>query len=763
MTATASIRRMFGLLLLFIFLPLAALAGSTVELQQGGVFRFIRDEGSGADCLAVDISGVSGGLAGNKLTVSGPGGFGYTFTERDLIPSREGNQELRRVFPSEASLPAGIYTFTLENEAGQTSHRIATHGSGEGLLQKVDRTTINHQRTATGSYRVSWAPIIDHQPHYYRLRLEQTDTGGETTFLGTWDATPFQELPPGTMIDGNRYTVQVETGDAPYMSLLTGLSQSDSVELTPLPTDFNPARLIIDAPHALALVDDHGVRTTTFGFCVASRDSAAAISEIMLFGPTGQSITFPPHDLQEPGGTCFVTTVATPAVPGIYKFRIVAHGILHHAYATLQEPDILPSTLSETCLSALECHGSSSTRSTSKPLDAPSPGVTATRIKAAAVTVTITTNPPAKPLNYKGAKGTIRFTAPLDTTLDTLKTAITSDAFITVDPTLLKFNNGKGSLPYLVAANATTDMRSGVITIGSATFPITQNGVPCKIVSITITPTTALPAEGGSISVNINVEPNTCGWKVSTYKIAPDIWFSANGTFPPVDMLQNGDQTLTGTVAQNSSGKAQSNVISLVTADGKSKKRISLKQAKATLHSISGTVATATAGLAGVTLTLGGSSAATASTTTNGKYVFNSLANGIYTLTPSKAGFTFTPASNQVTVNGQNIVGVNFTGVSTQGAVIVPCPASGTSKVSIKDFSFNPANVTIPAGGIVMWTNSGAVTHTVTSGTSPVGDGDFASGGLSPGGKICMQFPVAGTFPYFCSIHTFMTGTVTVQ
>jgi Domain of unknown function (DUF4082) len=42
-------------------------------------------------------------------------------------------------------------------------------------------------------------------------------------------------------------------------------------------------------------------------------------------------------------------------------------------------------------------------------------------------------------------------------------------------------------------------------------------------------------------------------------------------------------------------------------------------------------------------------------------FTFSGLANGTYTLTPSKSGFTFTPASQSVTVSGASVTGVNFT------------------------------------------------------------------------------------------------------
>jgi plastocyanin len=69
-----------------------------------------------------------------------------------------------------------------------------------------------------------------------------------------------------------------------------------------------------------------------------------------------------------------------------------------------------------------------------------------------------------------------------------------------------------------------------------------------------------------------------------------------------------------------------------------------------------------------------------------------------------------------------------------------------------------PASLTIVKAAKVTWMNDDSTTHTVTSDT-----GAFESGNLSPGNSFTHQFNDAGTFPYHCSIHTFMKGTVTVQ
>ncbi len=98
-------------------------------------------------------------------------------------------------------------------------------------------------------------------------------------------------------------------------------------------------------------------------------------------------------------------------------------------------------------------------------------------------------------------------------------------------------------------------------------------------------------------------------------------------------------------------------------------------------------------------------------------------------------------------------------------------PLSGraaTTDVTIVDFAFHPANVTIKVGDTVKWTNTGSVMHTTTSGTTTGGvrhpDGQWDSGSLSTGQTFSHTFTKAGDYPYYCNFHfTSMVGTVTVQ
>src|SRR5258707_2154623 len=75
---------------------------------------------------------------------------------------------------------------------------------------------------------------------------------------------------------------------------------------------------------------------------------------------------------------------------------------------------------------------------------------------------------------------------------------------------------------------------------------------------------------------------------------------------------------------------------------------------------ISGTISGV--GGPGATVNLTGAATASVTADASGVYSFSGIANGSYTVTPSKTGFTFTPPSQAVTVNGANAT-ANFSTV----------------------------------------------------------------------------------------------------
>jgi amicyanin len=86
------------------------------------------------------------------------------------------------------------------------------------------------------------------------------------------------------------------------------------------------------------------------------------------------------------------------------------------------------------------------------------------------------------------------------------------------------------------------------------------------------------------------------------------------------------------------------------------------------------------------------------------------------------------------------------------------CDAASAQQVRIADFAFQPPTLSIPAGTCVAWTNEDSTTHTVRDSSGGV----IASPNLAQGATYTVTFNDPGTYDYICTIHTSMTGSVTV-
>ncbi len=84
-------------------------------------------------------------------------------------------------------------------------------------------------------------------------------------------------------------------------------------------------------------------------------------------------------------------------------------------------------------------------------------------------------------------------------------------------------------------------------------------------------------------------------------------------------------------------------------------------------------------------------------------------------------------------------------------------PAAGAGAVTIKDFAFDPGDLTVAKGTTVTWKNDDSATHRIKS-----GDGSFDSKDLKNGDSFEHTFDTAGSFDYICGIHPSMKGKITV-
>ncbi len=91
-------------------------------------------------------------------------------------------------------------------------------------------------------------------------------------------------------------------------------------------------------------------------------------------------------------------------------------------------------------------------------------------------------------------------------------------------------------------------------------------------------------------------------------------------------------------------------------------------------RSISGTILVGSTGLPGVTVTET-TYGTTALTDTAGAYSLKGLADGVYTVTPSLASYTFEPISQVITLQGLSVGGVDFSATHTTSSAETPAAA----------------------------------------------------------------------------------------
>jgi plastocyanin len=101
--------------------------------------------------------------------------------------------------------------------------------------------------------------------------------------------------------------------------------------------------------------------------------------------------------------------------------------------------------------------------------------------------------------------------------------------------------------------------------------------------------------------------------------------------------------------------------------------------------------------------------------------------------------------------------------------------AASNYTVLIVNYAYSPADLTIPVGATVTWVNQDSVGHTVTEGdpNSPKQASlrVFDSSGEAVTGKVALigageswsyTFTTPGTYEYYCIVHPYMIGHITV-
>jgi nitrite reductase (NO-forming) len=104
-----------------------------------------------------------------------------------------------------------------------------------------------------------------------------------------------------------------------------------------------------------------------------------------------------------------------------------------------------------------------------------------------------------------------------------------------------------------------------------------------------------------------------------------------------------------------------------------------------------------------------------------------------------------------------------------------PSAASNATTVFIVNFAYSPADITVPVGTTVTWINQDSAGHSVTEGDpnspKPANLRVFDSSGQVVTGKVSLMgpgeswsytFTTPGTYEYYCIVHPYMIGHITV-
>ena len=110
--------------------------------------------------------------------------------------------------------------------------------------------------------------------------------------------------------------------------------------------------------------------------------------------------------------------------------------------------------------------------------------------------------------------------------------------------------------------------------------------------------------------------------------------------------------------------------------------------------------------------------------------------------------------SFKVTESKEELSGDHFVDIAN-GSYLSGCENNNSCYI--------PSSLNILPNQVVLWDNKDSSAHTVTSGTPDIGSsGSFDSGIVAGGGKFVFKFENQGIFDYYCTLHPWMLGTISV-
>jgi plastocyanin len=128
------------------------------------------------------------------------------------------------------------------------------------------------------------------------------------------------------------------------------------------------------------------------------------------------------------------------------------------------------------------------------------------------------------------------------------------------------------------------------------------------------------------------------------------------------------------------------------------------------------------------------------------------------TSTPSAATSAATPSS--VPSEAASSAPIRSSAIvpgSPDPSVCVGSTEDPVVKVTIEDFAFQPSLVQAETGEVITFSNTGFESHNAT-----LDSGACATPTLETAGRAGLVFSTTGEFPFHCTVHNGMTGTIVI-
>ena len=185
---------------------------------------------------------------------------------------------------------------------------------------------------------------------------------------------------------------------------------------------------------------------------------------------------------------------------------------------------------------------------------------------------------------------------------------------------------------------------------------------------------TVTPGAGASYTVTIGA---LNGFSSDVTLSVSGLPANTTATFTPASIAAAGASTLDVATTANTPGGNATLTITGTSASLSHTAAVTLMVAAPTF-SLTGAISPAANG-ASAKVDLGGTAVATTTADASGTFSFSGLFNGPYAVMPSKPGFTFSPTSQNPTINGADVTGVNFTATPAPITVSITSPAEGAA------------------------------------------------------------------------------------